>query len=95
MDMESIERQVGKSISFYRRTHGDCGFILYFQAYSNTNAPRGDAAPDLRRGLALATFRGLNVATRPDCLDEEKLTCWHRTNSGTGSLGGAGPAVRQ
>ena len=72
VDMESIERQVGESISFYRRTHGDCGFILYFQAYSNTNAPVETLRRIYDEGLALATFRGLNVATRPDCLDEEK-----------------------
>ncbi len=31
---------------------------------------RFDAIYD--HGLALAAFRGLNVATRPDCIDEEK-----------------------
>jgi radical SAM protein (TIGR01212 family) len=71
-DAASLERQVRESIAFYRRTHGDGAFILYFQAYSNTNGP----VPLLRRvydaGLALADFRGLNVATRPDCVDEEK-----------------------
>ena len=73
MDRGSLERQVRESISFYRRTHGeDCEFILFFQAYSNTNAPVETLRRIYDEGLALAAFRGLNVATRPDCLDDEK-----------------------
>jgi uncharacterized protein len=72
IDVGSLERQVNESIAFYRRTHGDCQFILFFQAYSNTNAPVDDLRRIYDKGLTLADFRGLNVATRPDCLDEEK-----------------------
>ncbi len=72
LDVGSLERQVRESISFYRRTHGACEFILFFQAYSNTNAPVETLRAVYDEGLALAAFRGLNVATRPDCLDEEK-----------------------
>lgn len=72
LDDGALERQVRESISSCRRTHGDCGFILFFQAYSNTNAPVETLRRIYDRGLALAAFRGLNVATRPDCIDEEK-----------------------
>jgi radical SAM protein (TIGR01212 family) len=72
MDAAAVERQVSEAISFYRRTHGAGGYILYFQAYSNTNAPVETLQRVYDAGLALAPFRGLNVATRPDCLDEEK-----------------------
>ena len=68
----SLERQVREGISYYRRTHGAEAFILYFQAYSNTNAPVETLRRVYDEGLALAEFRGLNVATRPDCLDAEK-----------------------
>jgi uncharacterized protein len=68
----TLERQVREGISFYRRTHGDGGYILFFQAYSNTNAPVKELRRTYDAGLALADFLGLNVATRPDCLDEEK-----------------------
>ena len=68
----TLERQVRDGLSFYRRTHGDGKYILYFQAYSNTNAPVNELRALYDAGLALADFRGLNVATRPDCLDEEK-----------------------
>ena len=68
----ALKSQVEKALAFLRARYGAEAFILYFQAFSNTNAP----ADELRRiydsGLALAPFRGLNVATRPDCLDGEK-----------------------
>ena len=73
LDMDSLERQVRASIASYRKTHGACEFILFFQAYSNTNAPVAALRRVYDAGLALAPFRGLNVATRPDCLDEEKV----------------------
>jgi len=72
VDAGSLQRQVNESISFYRRTHGDGGYILFFQAYSNTNAQVEALRRVYDTGLALAPFLGLNVATRPDCLDEEK-----------------------
>lgn len=68
----SLERQVREGIAFYRRTRREAGFILYFQAYSNTNAPVETLRRLYDEGLALSEFRGMNVATRPDCLDEEK-----------------------
>jgi radical SAM protein (TIGR01212 family) len=72
LDAGSLQRQVREAISFYRRTHGEGEYILYFQAYSNTNAPVEALRRVYDAGLAMAAFRGLNVATRPDCLDEEK-----------------------
>ncbi len=68
----SLEGQVREAMAFYRRSGRDGAFILYFQAYSNTNAPVEALRRIYDEGLALAEFRGLNVATRPDCLDGEK-----------------------
>ena len=69
---ESLKNQVESALSFLRARYHAEAFILYFQAFSNTNA-KVDA---LRRiydsGLELASFRGLNVATRPDCVDKDK-----------------------
>ena len=67
-----MERQVREAISFYERRHGDGAYILYFQAYSNTNAPVQTLRQVYDEGLALADFCGLNVATRPDCIDAAK-----------------------
>lgn len=81
--MDSLRRQVRDSLLFLRRRYDASAFILYFQAYSNTNAP----AEALRRvydaGLSLAPFVGLNVATRPDCVDADvaDLLASYRTES--------------
>lgn len=69
---ESVESQVTRGIEFLRRRYKAQVFLLYFQAYSNTNA----SAPVLREiydhALGLAAFSQLIVSTRPDCLDREK-----------------------
>jgi radical SAM protein (TIGR01212 family) len=69
---ESLRSQVQNGVSFLRRRYGAEAFILFFQAYSNTNAPARMLRQVYDAGLALAPFKGLNVATRPDCLDAEK-----------------------
>jgi uncharacterized protein len=68
----AVEEQVRESIAFLRSRYGAEAFILFFQAFSNTNAPVAVLRTIYDHGLALAPFRGLNVATRPDCLDAEK-----------------------
>jgi len=69
---ESLASQVQRGIAFLSKRYSAQAFILFFQAYSNTNAPVAHLARVYDIGLSLAPFRGLNVATRPDCLDEEK-----------------------
>jgi radical SAM protein (TIGR01212 family) len=64
-----LECQVRRSIAFLRRRYGAEAFILFFQAYSNTNAPVERLRRIYDEGLALERFRGMNVATRPDCID--------------------------
>jgi uncharacterized protein len=67
-----LGRQVDSTISFLKRRYSADAFILYFQPYSNTNASAEELKRAYDAGLALAPFRGLNVATRPDCIDAEK-----------------------
>ena len=69
---ESLASQVQRGISFLSKRYAARSFILFFQAYSNTNAPVAHLARVYDTGLSLAPFLGLNVATRPDCLDEAK-----------------------
>jgi radical SAM protein (TIGR01212 family) len=69
---ESLKNQVESAMSFLRGRYDARAFILYFQAFSNTNADVDALRRIYDSGLELASFRGLNVATRPDCLDEDK-----------------------
>jgi radical SAM protein (TIGR01212 family) len=68
----AVETQVQESIAFLRSRYRAEAFILFFQAFSNTNAPVAKLREIYDHGLSLAPFVGLNVATRPDCLDAEK-----------------------
>lgn len=67
-----IRRQIEESIAFVRRRYSADAFILYLQPFSNTNAPVRELARIYDECLAAAPFLGLNVATRPDCIDQEK-----------------------
>jgi radical SAM protein (TIGR01212 family) len=68
----SLERQVKDGVAFLRRRYDAEAFVLFFQSFSNTNAPVEVLKSVYDEGLSLAAFKGLNVATRPDCLDEAK-----------------------
>jgi hypothetical protein len=69
---QTLAEQVGQAIGFLRRRYAAEAFILFFQAFSNTNAPVAVLRRVYDEGLDLAPFRGLSVATRPDCIDAEK-----------------------
>ncbi|HET6486957.1 MAG TPA: TIGR01212 family radical SAM protein [Spirochaetia bacterium] len=71
-DGQSLEAQVRQSIRRLRARRSSAALILYFQAFSNTNAPVERLRALYERGLEVDEFRGLNVATRPDCIDEAK-----------------------
>ena len=50
------------------------GFVAYFQAYTNTYAP-----PDVLRdiyfqALEMEDLKGVAIATRPDCIDEDVIS---------------------
>jgi hypothetical protein len=71
-DPVALKAQVEQALAFHRRRYSADAFILYFQAYSNTNASVAELRRIYDTGLSLAPFRGLNVATRPDCVDEAR-----------------------
>jgi radical SAM protein (TIGR01212 family) len=58
---------------FLGRRYGAEGFILYFQAGTNTAADPGELKAAWDYGLSLGDFCGLAVATRPDCLSPAAL----------------------
>lgn len=69
---KSVHSQIQRGIEFLKRRYRAKQFLLYFQAYSNTNA-----APEILKqiydnALTAAPFCELIVSTRPDCLDERK-----------------------
>ncbi len=64
--------QIIGALSFLKQRYQAEGFILYFQAFSNTFAPVQVLKSIYDYGLSLAPFKELVVSTRPDCIDAEK-----------------------
>jgi len=69
----SIEHQIETSFNFLKNRFGARKFIAYFQNATNTNA----SITELRNAYDVIKkypeIVGLSIATRPDCIDEEKL----------------------
>jgi radical SAM protein (TIGR01212 family) len=66
-DVEAVRRQVARSLA---RVPARTVPLLFFQAFSSTDAPVDELARIYDAALELAPFVALDVATRPDCFDE-------------------------
>ena len=51
----------------------DCGFIAYFQSFTNTYAPVERLRSLFEAALETDGVQALSIATRPDCVDEENV----------------------
>lgn len=71
---QPIGRQIDTAISFYkRRLRPGTGFLAYFQPFSNTYAPLERLERLYNEALSHPQIDGLVIATRPDCVDKQKL----------------------
>lgn len=71
---KTISEQVDAGIDFHRRRGRKAdGYLAYFQAFSNTYGPMETLRARYEEALAHPQVRGLIIATRPDCVDGEKL----------------------
>lgn len=71
---KSIREQLDDGIAFHRaRGRKADGYLAYFQSYSNTYGPAGKLRERYGQALAHPAVKGIVIATRPDCVDEEKL----------------------
>jgi radical SAM protein (TIGR01212 family) len=71
---KGITRQIKEGIAFHRTRYRRAkNYIAYFQAYSNTYAPLDKLRELYQEALSCEGIIGLVIATRPDCVDDEKL----------------------
>ena len=71
---KSITQQIDEGIRFHSHRHRQgVGYLAYMQSYSNTHAPLPVLQERYEEALRHPLVEGLVVATRPDCVDEEKL----------------------
>ena len=71
---KSITEQIDEGIRFHSHHHNHTiGYLAYLQAYSNTYAPLELLRKRYEEALSHPKVEGLVIATRPDCVDKEKL----------------------
>ena len=59
----------------------DCGFIAYFQSFTNTYAPVEILRSLFESALDTEGIDALSVATRPDCINEENVRLLSELNA--------------
>lgn len=75
---KSITQQINEGIGFHRKRYRRADkFLAYFQAYSNTYAPLDHLIELYEEALSVEGVIGIVIGTRPDCIDDEKLS-WFR-----------------
>lgn len=70
----SVEEQVKTGIETLSKRFKAEKFMSYFQAYSNTYKPVKELERIYTSALSDDKIVGLSIGTRPDCVDDEKLT---------------------
>jgi uncharacterized protein len=75
LSSKSVTQQIDEGIEFhanrYRRANQ---YLAYFQAFSNTHASLEKLKEIYAPAIAHPQVCGLVIGTRPDCMDEEKLS---------------------
>ena len=70
---KSIRQQLEEGKRFFAHKGIQGHYLAYFQAFSNTYAPLERLKVLYGEALDVEGVEGLVIATRPDCVDEEKL----------------------
>jgi radical SAM protein (TIGR01212 family) len=73
-----IRQQIEEGIRQLQGRFDAHKFIAYFQPFSNTHAPLEKLIPLYEEALAHQDVVGLAVGTRPDCVDDRKITWFER-----------------
>jgi radical SAM protein (TIGR01212 family) len=72
---KSVSKQIEEGITFHKWRYSEAvSYLAYFQAFSNTYAPLERLKIVYEEALAYPGVIGLIIGTRPDCIDDEKLT---------------------
>ncbi len=70
---KTIKQQIDEGIDFFAAKYKTQKYLAYFQAYSNTYAPLSVLKKLYSEALENPSIIGLVIATRPDCIDKQKL----------------------
>ena len=70
----SIEEQVNTGAEILAKRFKAQKFMSYFQAFSNTYKPVNELEKIYKSALCRDDIVGISIGTRPDCIDDDKLT---------------------
>lgn len=70
---QDFNAQLEEGRHLLKNKHTGSRYIAYFQAYTNTYAPVPVLEKIFSPALAHPQVAAISIATRPDCLDEEKV----------------------
>ena len=70
----SLEEQIEKGIEYGKKRFKAKKFIVYFQPFTNTYAPLKILKERYDVVRKFSEVVGIAIGTRPDCIDEEKLS---------------------
>ena len=68
-----IIEQLNSGIALSKEKYKAQKFLAYFQAYTNTYKPVNELKEIYDQALSHEDVVGINIGTRPDCVEEEKL----------------------
>ena len=71
---KSISQQISEGTEFLKRRYKAKKYMVYFQPYSNTYASLDRLKNMYEEALAHPDVIGLTIGTRPDCVDEAKIS---------------------
>lgn len=72
---KSVAQQINEGIEFHRGRYKNVSkYLAYFQAYSNTYAPLDRLKEIYDQAMQVPEIVGIVIGTRPDCIDDEKLS---------------------
>jgi hypothetical protein len=79
----TVREQLAIGKEALQRRYGAAKFIAYFQSFTNTYAPAGKLEKLYREALSVPGIAGLEIGTRPDCLEESILELLSRLGEET------------
>ena len=76
----SIADQIKEAIERISKKYAGNSYIAYFQAFTNTYAPVSYLEKIFTEALMDSRIAGLSIATRPDCLEPDKIELLAKLN---------------
>lgn len=79
----SISKQIDEQIDYLSKKWKSSSYIAYFQSYTNTYDTVNNLEKKYLEALSCKNIKGLAIATRPDCINEDIVKLLSKLNEKT------------